>query len=368
MTFQKTPIRGPWKGIIGDLPSASDDVALDDCVNFFCRKGRLQTRPQWNVVNQPADHTALRVFYTFKDVAGVFHTLVVTDAGAYFLTRATPLGANIYNALTPPTGLGAWAPGSFSYREINQQVYFANGTMPLMYVDGSTNIQIAGNVPGSPLFLTENSESLIGANWNEWNVYPVSGYQNFPFRVRWSDTGNPSQWITAPGNAAGANDLINSGGQLTGLGTVGRNTYIFKRFGCTVMYPTGTLPAFRFEPFIWSNPGWGSFYPYALVNWGPMLLTLTESCELLMFDGSSFNRLASGKVRQRLQTDLLGVNPLSVLAFGSATLGSGYDLEAYWLSIPGPDVIWVHDLVEGTWQRMSSAKGIITAMQRVSVF
>jgi hypothetical protein len=41
-------------------------------------------------------------------------------------------------------------------------------------------------------------------------------------------------------------------------------------------------------------------------------------------------------------------------------MGPGYDLEAYWISLPN-GTIWVHDLVEGTWQRMFSSSGRLTA-------
>lgn len=367
MTTQKYPIAGPWKGVLSDLPSAFDDQALDSCVNFFCRKGRIQMRPRFNVVTPPPDGQPIRAMYTFQDILNNYHTLVLTAVSAYFLTNVG--GTLVWNQLAMPGGIPSLAGTGlpFAIREINQQVYFANGSIPLSYVDGSNAVQVAGDVPGSCLYLTENSESLIGINWTE-PAPGISGSQNFPFRVRWSNTGDPLTWINSVDNDAGANDLIESGGALTGAATTGRNTYITRQEGATVMYPTGNNASpFGFEPFMWSRPGWGNYYPYSLVTWGPLILNITESAEVLTFDGTNFQRLTSGKIRKQLASDLAMVSSDVVQCFGTASMGPGYDLEAYWISIPGPNIIWVHDLVEGTWQKMTSSKGWLTYTERVAV-
>jgi hypothetical protein len=86
-----------------------------------------------------------------------------------------------------------------------------------------------------------------------------------------------------------------------------------------------------------------------------------------MFDGSNFNRLAGGRVRKALTNDLSQVNGDEVVCFGTSNMGVGFDLEAYWISIPGPNVMWVHDLTEGTWQRLSSSNGWLTSTAQVAV-
>lgn len=367
MTLQKYPIRGPFKGVVTDLPATLDDQAFDDVQNMFCRHGRLQTRPAFAPNVAPPDNNPVRGLYTFEDVQNFFHTLVLTSSNAYFLTN--PSGTIVYNQLTYPAGLGNLSGTGlpFAIRELNQQVYFCNGSTPLLYVDGSANVQVAGDVPGGCFFLTENAFHLIGAFWVEPAAGQVGSTQ-YPFRVRWSDSGNPQEWTSLITNTAGAADLIESGGQITGITTVGRNTYILRKYGASVMYPTGQQSApFSIEPFMWSNPGWGNFYPYSLVTFGPICINITESGEVLLFDGSSFNKLASGKIRAQLQTDLALVSNDVVQCFATASLGPGYDLEAYWISIPGPNIVWVHDLTEGTWQRITSSKGYLTSIARVAV-
>jgi hypothetical protein len=368
MTFTKVPIPGPYKGIVTDMPSAMDNQAFDDVVNMFCRKGRLQTRPRWNTATAPPDGQAIRAMYTFQDALNFYHTIVLTSSNAYFLTNPTGT-ALVFNRLNLPSGFanlsGTGLP--YAYIELNQQFFFCNGSVPLMYADGSNAVQVAGDVPGACRYLTENSEQLIGAYWT--NPAPGNtGSQQYPFLVQYSDTADPTTWTPAADNTAGSIDLIDSGGVITGLGTVGRNSYVLKQYGATVLYPTGvaTQP-FENEPFMWSKPGWGNFYPYSFVVWGPLIISITESAEVLLFDGTNFTRISSGKIRQQLAQDLALVSHDQIVCFGTSSMGPGYDLEAYWISIPGPNIIWVHDLVEGTWQRMSSSTGWLTSTARVAV-
>jgi hypothetical protein len=134
------------------------------------------------------------------------------------------------------------------------------------------------------------------------------------------------------------------------------------------MAPTGNAQQpFTFEPFMWSQPGWGNYFPYSLVTWSIGNISVTRGGEVLFFDGTNFNRLASGKMRSRLLSDLSLVAHDQVVAFGTDTLGGGYDHEAYWLTIPGPNITWVHDLVEGTWTRINTSLGWITQAALVGV-
>lgn len=366
MTMTRYPIAGPWKGIVTDQPSATNDNFLDDCENMFCRKGRIQSRPRWSPTTfQPPDGQPIRGIYTFQDALNNFHTVLLTAQTAYMYNAQT-LSLQPINV---PGGTGTLAGTGLPYalQEINNQLYFCNGSLSLSYFDGSDSTFVAGDVPGACRFLTENSESLIGAFWTE-GPPGVVGSTQFPFRVRWSDTGNPLEWINAPDNTAGANDLIEAGGALTAIGTIGRNTYVLRKYGATVMFPTGqALPAFEFEPFMWSKPGWGNFYPYAFVIWGPQIITITESAEVLLFDGSNFNRLSSGKIQQQLQADIALTTQSGglVQAFGTASLGPFYSLEAYWIALNGKT--YVYDLIEGTWQIMVTASGTLTSMGRIAI-
>lgn len=341
---------------------------FDTALNFLFRKGRIQSRPRFNVLTSPPDGRPIRVMYTFEDFNGNWHTLVLTDTTPYFITF--PGGVATYNALTMPSGLtnlGGVLGSPFSIRELNQQVFFANAYNPLLYVDGSINVQVAGDVPGSCAYLTENASYLIGLSWIEPSTGITSSYP-FPFRVRWSDAGNPLVWTPDPSNSAGANDLVTTGGILTGAATIGTRTYIMRRNGATVMTPTGvaTQP-FDFEPFMWSQPGWGNFFPYSLVTWTYATICVTSEGEVVMFDGSNFTRLAGGKTKKAISADLALVANDQVVGYAIDSFGPGFDFEGYALSIPGPNITWIHNLEEGTWTRINSSKGWLTCVAKVAV-
>jgi hypothetical protein len=329
---------------------------------MFCRKGRIQTRPKLNTIasNQTPDGTPIRGSYTFQDVANNYHTLILTSLNAYFLTN--PVGTVVYNQLslpgTIPSLAGKYLP--FQIKEINQRVYFTNGSVPLLYADGESSVKIAGDVPGTCYYLASNSMHMIGLNWIE----PAPGVLNsthYPFRIRWSDSGDPTTWTAGVANTAGATDLVDAGGALTGAVTVGRNTYVLRAEGAAVMYPTGVgAQPFQIEPFIWSRPGWGNNFPYSLVNYAQWSINVTRAGEVLLFDGTAFSRLAGGKVKTRLAADLAKASSDQVVAFGVDTLGNGYDFESYWLCIPDANIVWIHHLEEGTWVRLNTSLGWVT--------
>src|SRR3569833_219242 len=103
--MKSVPWVGPWKGIITDLPSGFDMAAWDSALNVVMRKGRIQSRPGLKIYfPTPPDGRTIRGLYSFLDVLSNWHTLVLSDKNAYFLTN--PAGTLVFNALTLPGGLG----------------------------------------------------------------------------------------------------------------------------------------------------------------------------------------------------------------------------------------------------------------------
>lgn len=368
------PVVAPFKGIITDVPSGFDPQAFDQAQNVVFRKGRIQSRPQLvPFLPTPPDGRIIRAVYSFLDVLDNWHTLVLTDSSAYFLTN--PAGTLIFNALALPSGIpnlgGAGLP--YALIEMNQQVFFSNGAQNLMYVDGSANVYLAGDAPGGCLYLTENSSHLIGVNWTIPSP-GVSGSRAFPFYVQISDAGNPLEWIPSISNSATILNLIEKGGVPTGVVTLAEYTYIWRSYGANVLWPTGNAAApFYNEPFSWSNPGWGNFYPYTIVTWNQSCLMVTHNGEVLLFNGSSgptasgFQPLADGKVKKQLAQDLVQASGDVVFAFLTDQLGSGYDFTAYVIWIPGLNKAWVLNLVDMTWSTWTSNGQYATAFGNIMV-
>jgi hypothetical protein len=365
MTFQSLPIRGPFRGINSDTPSPeSAPNEFDDILNFFVRKGRIQSRPALG--NFSSDAFLTRYLGKFKDANGNFHTfrLVNYQSGqtpAYMLTT----GPTTWNALAIP-GLAAGQLGSsqlFTDAHIQNQIYFANGGYPLAYLDGSNTVQFAGDTPGTCNFLAVNVSHLIQA----YCIEPATGQTGstiFPRRVRWSASGNPLEWSTATDFTAGSNDLLDVPDDITGINTLGYPTYVWRSNGITVMYPTGQgLSPFQFYNYSLAPDGVGNFFPYSLAtytNW----CTFVAQDNIYRFDGSSMTPLG-GMTKKKIYADLAANSGDQIWGRIVPNFTLGYDFLCYMLTIPGPNVTWIYTFDDGQWVRFSSSSGYLTAVRTV---
>jgi hypothetical protein len=363
MTQKIIPITGPYKGVVSDLPTPGDLQAFDDVRNYLCRKGRIQTRPRWNDFSSSPDGNPVLKMITFRDQENSFHTLVLTSVNTYFLTAGP-----VYNLLTYPGGIpnlsGTGLP--FSLASILNRVYFCNGSVPLLYADGSSAVQVAGNVPGSGFFLAENIQQLIMAPTVEPSPL-IAGSILYPNRVRWSASGNPNEWDTGADFTAGFNDLVQVADIINGLATIGRNTYMYHPHGIIVMYPTsvGTSP-FAFQDLSVSIDGLGleTADAYTLSQYGGTTVFRSLN-DIYLFDGSGFTPIGLGNKRQIFSD--LEQRTGTVQGRIVPNLGEGFDYLSYWLFIPGPNVTWVYSYDDRNWQRLTTSKGYLTCLDLVSV-
>lgn len=377
MTLKKIPLKtganqlgapsalGIWGGVVTDIPAPGGLAAFDDMRNFLCRKGRIQLRPRLNAWGTPPDGCRVRAMVTFLDAVNLYHTLVLTTNNAYMITPGP-----VWNLLTYPVGIADLSGTNLPYGLVNilSRIYFSNGSDSVLFSDGESSLKVAGDVPGAGLFMTQNADTLIIAATTE----PAPGAINstfFPNRVRWSAGGLPDEWDPLIDFSAGFNDLVEVPDVITGLTTLGRNTYVMRTNGITVMYPTGTsglgvLP-FDFEDFSFAPLGVGNAFPYSLATYGPRCVFVAED-DIYMFDGSTPQPIGYGN-KKAIFKDLAQATGDSVVGQILPVLGPNYDFLAYYLSIPGPDVAWVFGWDEKTWMRIDSGAGFMTALNFVSV-
>ncbi len=368
MTYQTLPVKGPFQGIVSDTPSPQGPLNdFDDILNFFVRKGRIQSRPVLNPFIATVPNNAfIRYEGKFKDANGSLHTFFLTSysAGqtpAYMLSIA-PF---TLNALTIP-GLATGQQGSnqlFTDAHIQNQIYFANGGYPLSYLDGSANVQFAGDTPGTCNFLAVNTSHLVQAYCIE-PALGQTGSKVFSRRVRWSASGNPLEWDPTLDFTAGLNDLLEVPDDITGLNTLGRNSFVWRSNGITVMFPTGIgLSPFDFENFSLAPDGVGNFFPYSLAtytNW----CTFVAQDNIYRFDVSSMTPIG-GLTKKKIYADLAGNNGDQVWGRIVPHFTLGYDFLCYMLTIPGPNVTWIYTFDDGQWVRLSSSHGYLTAVRTV---
>lgn len=364
MTLKQLPIRGPFQGVVSDLPSVeAPPAAFDDVLNFFVRKGRVQSRP---VLNAFVGSSQLpRRMGSFKDANGNWHTYVLcsyiaTQTPAYMLTSGPTL-----NALTIPGLVTGQLGSNLPFGEVNvqNQVFFCNGGYPLAYLDGSNAVQFVTNVSGTGRFLAVNVNHVIMA----WCTEPAKGQAgsaDFPRRVRWSASGNPLEWLTANDFTAGSNDLLDVPDDITGLCTIGYPTFVWRTNGYTIMYPTGNgLSPFSFSNATVSEDGEGSFFPYALSTYGRRSVVISQE-NVNVFDGNSLTPIG-GLSRNKIFNDLASAAGDQVTGQILPNFTLGYNFLCYVLNIPGPNVSWIYTFDDGQWVRFSSSQGYLTAVRTV---
>jgi hypothetical protein len=368
MTLVKIPLKPAgtqWGGVVSDVPPPGGLAVFDDMRNFLCRKGRIITRPRLGAYGAPPDGAIVRYMGTFLDAVNLYHTLVLTTQNAYLVTVGP-----VFNQLTYPGGVVNLSGTALPYgvATILNRVYFANGSVPVLFSDGEASVKKAGNVPGSAFFITVNEQSLILAA----TVEPEPGVVNstfFPQRVRWSASGLPDEWDPVVDFSAGFNDLVEVPDVITGINTIGRNSYVFRTNGITVMYPTGnsgvgSLP-FAFEDFSFAPLGVGNALPYSLATYGPRCVFVAED-DIYLFDGSTPQPIGYTN-KKKIFADLASAAGDSVTGGILPVLGPNFDFLAYYLSIPGPNVTWVFGYDEKSWMRIDSSAGFMSAFNFAAV-
>lgn len=363
MSYKQMVIRGPFKGIWDATPRPNTpNESFDDAVNFLMRKGRIQSRPRLNAFANPADGNPFYNIVTFADVTGALHTLGLTKSNAYMLgagpawsALSFPASITTLGDVARPFGVGA----------LNNRIYFSNGSALVMYSDGTGAIMVASAdglvgganvVQGGARYMAVNNFHLILAFMTESST-------DYPARVRWSKSGDPNDWTDL---TAGMTDLAEVVDYITGLATIGRNTYIWRTNGISAMAPTGIgVAPFSFEQVSYSVKGIGNRWPYGLAVYG------NRACwpghdDIYAFDGSITP--IGGNCKKKIFEDLKNATDInSVYGFQVDKLGPGFDYNSYWLSIAGPNVTWVYHFDEANWVRFYSSAGALTCIGTAAV-
>jgi len=368
MTHRQMLIRGPFQGINSDTPSPEGPINdFDDVLNFFVRKGRIQSRPRLGAfIAGAGGNPFVRYLGKFKDANSNLHSFALVNyaAGqtpAYAITAGPPT----LNPLAIP-GLTVGQLGSsqlFNDAHIQNQVFFANGGYPLAYLDGSNAVQFAGDTPGTCNFLAVNVNHLIQAYCIE-PATGITGSTVFPRRVRWSASGNPLIWTPGTDFTAGLNDLLDVPDDITGINTLGRASFVWRSNGITIMFPTGIgLSPFDFENFSLAPDGVGNFFPYSLAtytNW----CNFVAQDNIYRFSVSSLDPIG-GLSKKKIYADLAAATTDAVWGRILPNFTLGYDFLCYILTIPGPNVTWLYTYDDGQWVRLSSSQGYFTAVRTV---
>jgi hypothetical protein len=240
----------------------------------------------------------------------------------------------------------------YDYEIAQGRVYFANGSLPGLYSDGEATLKSMMH-PGSFRFMTLLANHMVTAYTTE-PPPGTTGATVYPYRVRWSDNGNATNWVESAATSAGHQDLLDVPDYITGLVTLGRTGFVFRWNGITQMTATGigTQP-FQFDQISHAPQGVGNYYPYSLVAFGQLCVFVSED-DIWTFDGSSFIPIG-GLVKNRIFGDIAATNANLVIGMIFIRCNPQFKYLSYWLSIPTSsttnNVTWVYHFDAQSWQR-----------------
>lgn len=343
MPYQGEGISAPWLGWKDDLPAMlSPSNSFKQITNAIITKGRLYAFPTFSSSRSllPPDGNQIMLIKSFLDILGNWHTAFVTTQNIYYSNGDSTF--NLLGAL--PNVLQTSFPLT-SQVLLNKLWFGGPYNLSLTWLDGSATV-FTGLTDGF-WYSGKLANRLIIANTIE-PQNTVAGSLNFPYRVRWSKNGDPSNWTDI---SSGANDLAETEDGITGFVTLDQVGYIFRTFGITTMTPTGNfqLP-FVFDNFSTSEEGLGNSIPGSLASFGVMACFVGPDDIYSMFPASYPNRIG-GAAKKSIFKDLSSaIGPVTAAIIPS--LVPGIDYLSYWLGIPvanNTTSIWIYHFDDNTW-------------------
>ena len=222
---------------------------------------------------------------------------------------------------------------------------FTNFTDNIRKFDGTNNSSDLIGAPPKAKFIIEYKDYLFIA-------YVLDGGVTYSMRVQWSDTGLVETWT---GGNASHTDLIQDGGDITGLGTFGNFLTVHKESSIYLGYPVSTSSVFEFDRRE-TGVGTINFATIQNLSIGEQIFLARDGIHI--FNGSSAP-LVAPEISDEIRN---GINGEYIYKCWSC-IAQEYD--EYWVAIPmgsqtEPDTIYKYNYKTGQCYK-DTASNISTA-------
>jgi len=339
-------LKGPFGGILSEVPPHFYEQfqGFADVQNISFRLAQAMVRFGYSSLTlMPNPQEPIVGIFDFFNSNGNRIQTIVTPTRLIQWNGASSTWTVITGTLT-----GALT-ALFTAAVVNQKLLFCQGTDKVQLWDGITAgfaNAAAAAVPAR--YLAEIKDHLVVA-------YTTEGGNPFPQRIRWTKSGDPTDWTSV---AAGSSDLNNDLGPITGLFKLYQNGWAFQQWGITQIQPTGigTNP-FAFNPVITGRQK-GNICPYSAAVFNEQLIPYVGKDNIYVFNGQTSDpigdfplagsRLRLG-ARTRIFTDLKGTSLNQVFGAATTSIG-GNPYNAYWIFIPNVGA-WVFNFDEANWTK-----------------
>lgn len=403
-TYFELTYQGPWKGLNFSMPENEIDKTESNFIqNMILKYGEIRTRPGPTVLVPTTIDSPIRMIAPTNVQASTSPPIICSEGFIYTLKHnwnTTP--TNAFQNLAAISRGTVDISTSYPYPYIRSlgNLYFSPGFGNLVQVVNGgpvVNQRIAtlaadpdlgGNPPSSMggYYLGELGSHILMAYVTNMSTSNTSVGKSFPYRLRWSAAGLPSQWDPTVDITAGFVDLLDISDVICGLFTIGRTGYLLRLNGITEIIDIGQGGRpFDFNHLWASGLGIGNIWPFCAAQFGSLgVFVSTENVYQLTV--SSFEAIGT-KVIEQINQDLSNSvsswnsndNVPANLALGGSglqnppcasivpRLNNGYIYPCYMLCIPlgnpplgGPGTsqcigtaVWIYDFLDKSWTRFS---------------
>jgi len=305
----------PVKGLTVDRPGEFIDSREQSAnKNVSVRRMVVFTRPGMDTVGSALGERVQRIF-EFEEEDGNTNLLRIGLTKVEKLNKSTNVWADIAGAALNGTE-AAQIDYAVPILTGEKVVTFTNGIDAIRkYTGTGTDADLGGTPPKAKYMVSFGSYLLIG------NITDDGSGDAFPYRVKWSDTGDIEEWVT--GNA-GTNNLLADEGDITGMSRWGNFVTVHKANSIYVGQLVTTATVFRFDR---KATGAGAVNGKAIANLptGEQLFLASDGLRL-------FNGITAPLIPSPMQDELRdGMNPAEL---HKAEIIIREELDEAWIGIP----------------------------------
>lgn len=357
-------LRGPFGGIQTEIPShlLEQIGGFQDSTNFIFKHGLATVRPGFTAltafpVGGPANEQ-INGIVNFYDLTGALHQMVLTAgsaAGGRLIQWNGPSGG--WQVIPAGAALTGNNTNQFCYDVVNYKLCFSQGVDKVQLWDGqAANFSLSSANAPACRYMAEIANHLVTA-------YTTEGGTTFPQRVRWSISGDPTDWVSV---GSGINDRLNNFGPITGIAKLYQQGFLWQQKGIGQIIPTG-LGVNAFVIIDMGAQARGNAFPFSLDIYDERTAFYVGVDNVYAFDGTTSNPVGEfpvqGSYRRGawggISTDLQGSVPSTVVGAVTKQI-NGRRFNAYWLFIPNVSC-WIYNIDEQNWTRASFNKTVSRA-------
>jgi len=338
----------PFKGLNSTAPS----LVLKEGYSSLARnvrfaQGEISSRPNtaslsaFGITPINGAFTSYRADNTILSLASQYNTMSVLDNSSGLWT------ANVFGS-----GQFGLDEDFWSFTDVFGEIYASNGVgMTVWTADGGVFSDLgsaASPFPYSGRYLESFAGRLVMANTREGGIQHED-------RVRWSVAQSPRDFTSD--SSAGANDIVDLAGPITGSRVLAGRLFLHKRTGITAMIETGLrTPSFSFQTVV---DGIGTIAGRTLLNIHGAQFFL-GSDDVYVYDGASPPQPIGESIRKDL---FANINWAKV---GNCFAVDYSDFHEYHLFIPEGSAQWplvkyVYNYFDHTWTKHDVSTGASSA-------